>query len=132
MSCGRDTRRQHPSPVSGLPSPWPVVERDAAEVRVAQEVVQVVGEQLEHQAQVVPEHEVPLQVHCQEGGGNGPSKKLRLCEGQRPTVTERLLLQHRPNWSVLCVLGACVLSRFSRVPLFATLWIVAHQAPLSM
>ena len=23
MSCGRDTRRQHPSPVSGLPSPWP-------------------------------------------------------------------------------------------------------------
>ena len=27
---------------------------------------------------------------------------------------------------------ACVLSRFSRVQLFATLWTVAHQAPLSM
>ena len=26
----------------------------------------------------------------------------------------------------------CVLSRFSHVRLFATLWIVAHQAPLSM
>ena len=25
-----------------------------------------------------------------------------------------------------------ILSRFSRVPLFATLWTVAHQAPLSM
>ena len=28
-------------------------------------------------------------------------------------------------------LRACVLSRFSRVQLFATLWTVAHQAPLS-
>ena len=27
---------------------------------------------------------------------------------------------------------ACVLSRFSHVPLFVTLWTVAHQAPLSM
>ena len=27
---------------------------------------------------------------------------------------------------------ACVLSRFSRVQLFATLWAVAHQSPLSM
>ena len=26
----------------------------------------------------------------------------------------------------------CVLSRFSHVPLFATVWTVAHQAPLSM
>ena len=26
----------------------------------------------------------------------------------------------------------CVLSRFSRVQLFVTLWTVAHQAPLSM
>ena len=29
-------------------------------------------------------------------------------------------------------LHACLLSHFSRVQLFATLWIVAHQAPLSM
>ena len=28
--------------------------------------------------------------------------------------------------------SACVLSHFSRVPLFVTLWTVAHQAPLSM
>ena len=27
---------------------------------------------------------------------------------------------------------ACVLSRFSSVPLFVTLWTVAHQAPLSL
>ena len=26
----------------------------------------------------------------------------------------------------------CVLSRFSHIQLFATLWTVAHQAPLSM
>ena len=34
------------------------VERHAAEVGVAQQVVEVVREQLEHQAQVVAEHEV--------------------------------------------------------------------------
>ena len=57
-------------------------------MRVAQEVVQVVEKQLEHQAQVVPEHEVPLQVHCWQGGENGPKeKKLRLREGRwRPGV----------------------------------------------
>jgi len=27
---------------------------------------------------------------------------------------------------------ACILNRFSHVRLFATVWIVAHQAPLSM
>ena len=27
---------------------------------------------------------------------------------------------------------ACVLSRFSRVRLFVTLWTIAHQAPLSL
>ena len=33
----------------------------------------------------------------------------------------------------LCVcMHVCVLSRFSHVQLFATPWIVAHQAPLSM
>lgn len=52
-------------------------------MRIAQEVVQVVGKQFEHQAQVVPEHEVPLQMHCREGDGNGPmKKKLRLRAGQ--------------------------------------------------
>ena len=29
-------------------------------------------------------------------------------------------------------IGICMLSHFSRVQLFATLWTVAHQAPLSM
>ena len=33
--------------------------------------------------------------------------------------------------SVLCM-GLCVLSCFSRVQLFATLWAIAHQAPLSL
>ena len=31
-----------------------------------------------------------------------------------------------------CVHAMCMLSRFSRVRLFATPWTVAHQAPLSM
>ena len=30
------------------------------------------------------------------------------------------------------MVGVCALSHFSRVQLFATLWTVAHQAPLSM
>ena len=34
--------------------------------------------------------------------------------------------------SLLNVLHVCVLSRFSRVQLFETLWTAAHQAPLSM
>ena len=40
------------------------VEGNAAEVGVAEEVVEVVGEQLEGEAQVVAEHEVALQVDC--------------------------------------------------------------------
>ena len=39
------------------------VERHATEVGVAEEVVQVVGEELEHQTQVVAKHEVTLQFH---------------------------------------------------------------------
>ena len=42
------------------------VEGDAAEVGVAQQVVQVIGEQLEDEAEMVAEHEVPLQFHCGE------------------------------------------------------------------
>ena len=40
-----------------------------------------------------------------------------------------------PNFSSLCChpsVRACMLSRFSHVPLLATLWAVACQAPLSM
>lgn len=40
------------------------VERHAAEVGVTEQVIEVVGQQLKHQAQVAPEHEMPLQVHC--------------------------------------------------------------------
>jgi len=36
------------------------VQRDAAEVGVAQQVVQVVRQQFEHQTQVVAPHKVPL------------------------------------------------------------------------
>ena len=39
--------------------------------------------------------------------------------------------QHVYIWIYMCV-RACVLSHFSHVQLFATLWTVAHQAPLSM
>lgn len=39
------------------------VEGDASEVGVSEEVVQVVGEQLEDQAQVVLVHEVSLELH---------------------------------------------------------------------
>ena len=34
--------------------------------------------------------------------------------------------------SILLIMHACMLSCFSRVGLFATLWTVSHQAPLSM
>jgi len=40
------------------------VQRNAAEVGVAQQVVQVVREQLKDETQVRPEHELPLQLHC--------------------------------------------------------------------
>jgi len=40
------------------------VQRDATEVGVAQQVVQVVGEQLKDEAQVRTEHELTLQLHC--------------------------------------------------------------------
>ena len=39
------------------------------------------------------------------------------------------ILKHR--WGILNS-HVCVLSRFSHIWLFATLWMVAHQAPLSM
>ena len=49
------------------------VEGDAPEVGVPQQIVQVVGEHLEHQAEVVPEHEVTLQVDCgEERSKRGP------------------------------------------------------------
>lgn len=38
------------------------VERDAAEVGVPQQVIQVVGQHLKHQTEVVSKHEVALQV----------------------------------------------------------------------
>ena len=40
------------------------VERHPAEICVAQQVVEVVGEKLKDQTQVVAEGEVTLQLHC--------------------------------------------------------------------
>ena len=47
--------------------------------------------------------------------------------------------QESQNNSVVCYISvlpsdlhACTLSHFSRVQLFATLWTIAHQTPLSM
>ena len=45
------------------------VQRDSPEVGVAQQLIEVVGEQLKHQTQVVAEHEVPLETDCR-GAGN--------------------------------------------------------------
>ncbi len=39
------------------------VQRHAAEIRVPQQVVQVIGQHLEDQTQVVPEHEVAFQMN---------------------------------------------------------------------
>lgn len=60
LGCGQEEQRRAEL-LRQFPSQ---VQRDSTEVCVAQEVVQVVGKQFENQAQVVPEHEVPLQVHC--------------------------------------------------------------------
>ena len=45
-----------------------------------------------------------------------------------------ILLKSQKVWEVIFILFLCVcaLSHFSPVRLFATLWTVAHQAPLSM
>ena len=42
------------------------VERDSSEVGVSEELIEVVGEELEDQAEVVAEHEVTLQSNCTE------------------------------------------------------------------
>ena len=42
------------------------VERNTAEVGVAEEFVEIVGEELKDEAEVVSEHEVALQSHCEE------------------------------------------------------------------
>lgn len=42
------------------------VEGDSSEVGVPQQVVQVVAQQLKHQAEMVPKHKVTLQVDCTE------------------------------------------------------------------
>ena len=40
-------------------------------------------------------------------------------------------MPHEPNLTA-SIITICVVSRFSHVQLFAILWTVAHQAPLSM
>ena len=45
------------------------VEGDAPEVGVAEELVEIVGEELKDQTEMVPEHEVTLETHCGRGGG---------------------------------------------------------------
>ena len=42
------------------------VERDSSEVGVSEELVEIVGEELEDQTEVVAEHEVTLQSNCTE------------------------------------------------------------------
>lgn len=45
------------------------VQRDAPEVGIPQQVVEIVREQFEHQAKVVPPHKMPFKSHC--GGEKG-------------------------------------------------------------
>ena len=40
------------------------VEGDSVKVGVPQELVEIVGEELKHQAEVATEHEVPLETYC--------------------------------------------------------------------
>jgi len=56
-------RKEHQSHAQLLGKLPRQVERDAAEVGVAKQVVQVVGEQLKDETQVGAEHEVTLQPH---------------------------------------------------------------------
>ena len=69
------------------------------------------------------------------------AKSLQLCptlcnpiDGSPPSSSVPGILQAR-IWSGLpfpSPTHACILSRFSRVRLYATLWAAAHQAPLSL
>ena len=57
-----------------------------------------------------------------------PASSAAGCLGQSP-LFHLSPLDWKPK---LIYLGACVLSRFSGVQLFATLWTIAHQASLSI
>ena len=67
------------------------------------------------------------------------AKSLQSCptpcdpiDGSPPSSSVHRILQARiPEWVAISFSNACMLSRFSRVRLYATLWTAAHQAPLS-
>lgn len=42
------------------------IEGDAPKVGITQQIIKVVGQQLEDQTQVIPPHEMPFQPHCNE------------------------------------------------------------------
>ena len=57
-----------------------------------------------------------------------PVLSAKLLTGPSKCVEVRVF----PRITLWLTCECCVLSSFSRVQLFATLWMVAHQAPLSM
>ena len=59
--------------------------------------------------------------------GLAPSASLHLCPKGEHTEYNSILLNSRD-----VVFYVCVISHFSCVQFFATLWTIAHQAPLSM
>ena len=60
-------------------------------------------------------------------------KKVHILYSKKfPFFSQSTISSHSPRPLLSFSVWACVLSRFSRVQLFATLWTIARQAPLSM
>ena len=92
--------------------------------------------------------EVPLKLHLHAGSAR-PSHSAGTSEDERewgkkewkedlhvPTIHSAIMLWKLKNLDIShiyqCPMHVCMLSPFGGVQLFATLWIKAHQAPLSM
>ena len=73
--------------------------------------------------------------HCNKTFDAQSSEWLKLCLWSRSKILsfedqESNTIHHKLSISFYCVC-ACVLNQFSQVQLFAMLWIIASQAPLS-
>ena len=69
------------------------VEWDSAKVGVAKEIVQIVGQELEDEAQVVPPHEVVLQLdHVELVARVGPVHQLEQTDLNLSLVQKRFLV----------------------------------------
>ena len=64
--------------------------------------------------------------------GDLPNAGIDRMSIMSPAFADGFFTTSRATWEALLEKCVCVLSCFSRIRLFATLWTVAHQAPLSM